>query len=186
MGSTLPPERTQGEEKMKKILALFLALTLALSLVACGGSTETEEQIAAREVDTAVWKVVTTASDALQTLTELVADTTDETGIDALRVMIDVLRAKQDSLDNIPADTQPAILYIGAARAYTANARVIYENIYAFIVNGDTKSYERFEKYSEMVSDLTNNSIEKRKDFLAAAGFSESDIADFPAEIRDD
>ncbi len=171
---------------MKRSLSMILALALAFTLAACGGPAETDEQIAARELDSQVWAVVTTANDQLQALDDVVADTADRGDTDALSVMIAVLRSNQDSLDSFDADTKPAILYVGAARAYTANARVVCEAMKDYIDGGEVSDYDKFLEYLGKVNDLTDNAVEKRKSFLADAGFSDNEIAEFPAEIRDD
>lgn len=171
---------------MKRSLAIVLALALAFTLTACGEPAETESQIAAKELDSQVWAVVTTASDQLQALDDVVADAADRGDTDALGVMIAVLQSSQDSLDSFDADTQPAILYVGAARAYTANARVVCEAIKDYIDGGEASDYDKFQEYLGKVNDLTDNAVEKRKSFLADAGFSDNEIAEFPAEIRDD
>lgn len=182
----LCPIRAQKEGKaMKRSFAMALALALVFTLSACGAPAETEEQVAARELDSQVWAVVTTAGDQLQALDDVVADAADRGDTDVLGVMIAVLQSNQDSLDNFDASTQSAMLYVGAARAYTANARVICEAIRDYLDGGDADDYAKFEKYWGMVSDLTDNAVEKRKSFLADVGFSESEIADFPAEVRD-
>ena len=168
---------------MKRSLAMVLALALAFTLTACGESAETDPQIAAKELDSQVWAVVTTASDQLQALDDVVADAADRGDTDVLGVMI-VLQSSQDSLDSFDADTQPAILYVGAARAYTANARVVCEAIKDYIDGGEASDYDKFQEYLGKVNDLTDNAVEKRKSFLVDVGFSESEIADFPTEIR--
>lgn len=171
---------------MKRSFAMVLALALAFTLTACGESAETESQIAAKELDSQVWAVVTTASDQLQALDDVVADAADRGDTDVLGVMIAVLQSSQDSLDSFDTDTQPAILYVGAARAYTANARVVCEAIKDYIDGGEASDYDKFQEYLGKVNDLTDNAVEKRKSFLADAGFSDNEIAEFPAEIRDD
>lgn len=170
---------------MKRSFAMALALALALFLAACGEPAETEEQVAARELDSQVWAVVTTAGDQLQALDDVVADAADRGDTDVLGVMIAVLQSNQDSLDDFDASTQSAMLYVGAARAYTANARVVCEAIKDYIDGGEASDYDKFLEYLGKVNDLTDNAVEKRKSFLADVGFSESEIADFPAEVRE-
>lgn len=167
---------------MKRSLSLFLALGLALSLAACGEPAETAEQTAARELDGQVWGVVTTASDQLQALEGVVADTAERGDTDVLGVMVDVLWGAQNSLDDFDADTQSAMLYVGAARAYTANARVVCENMKAYIDDGETSDYNRFLKYLGKVGELTDNVVERRKTFLSGAGFSEEEITEITGE----
>ena len=171
---------------MKRSLAMVLALALVFTLTACGEPAETESQIAAKKLDSQVWAVVTTASDQLQALDDVVADAADKGDPDVLGVMIAVLQSSQDSLDSFDADTQPAILYVGAARAYTANVRVVCEAIKDYIDGGEASDYDKFQEYLGKVNDLTDNAVEKRKSFLTDAGFSDNEIAEFPAEIRDD
>ena len=182
----LCPIRAKKEgNAMKRSLAMILALVLAFTLAACGEPAETEEQVAARELDSQVWAVVTTAGDQLQALDDVVADAADRGDTDVLGVMIAVLQSNQDSLDDFDASTQSAMLYVGAARAYTANARVVCEAIKDYIDGGEASDYDKFLEYLGKVNDLTDNAVEKRKSFLADVGFSESEIADFPAEVRE-
>ena len=173
---------------MKRLLAAVLAIVLVLSLAACGEQTEpaeAAEQIAARELDKQVWGVVTEANDQLQALDDVVSDVANRGDTDVLGVMISVLQAGQDSLDSFGADAQAAILYIGAVRAYTANARVVFESVKSYLDNGNADDYAKFAEYLGKVGDLTDNAVEKRKAFLVDAGFSESEIANFPAEVRE-
>lgn len=171
---------------MKKTLALMFALALALSLAACGESEETDAQKAARALDAEVWGRVTTASDDLQALSDFLATIEEGGTTDAIGVMVSVLQIEQDSLDELTAETQSALLYVGAARAYIANARVVYEKLQAFLVAGEQDDYDDFLHYYEMIDDLTSNAVEKRQAFLSDAGFSDEEIAAFPAEIRDE
>lgn len=170
---------------MKRSFAMALALALAFTSASCGAPEETEEQIAARELDSQVWSIVTTAYDQLAALADVVSDIDNASDTGELDDMIDLLWEKQNALDDFEANTQPTIMYVGAVRAYTANARVICEAIRDYLDGGDADDYAKFEKYWGMVSDLTDNAVEKRKSFLADVGFSESEIADFPAEVRE-
>lgn len=190
---------------------MTLALALAFTLAACGEPTETEEQIAARELDAQVWAVATAASDCLQSLDDLVLaakegledDTynliaaglqgdkeyiesftpSDNSGL--FLAAIDELQSEEAVLDGIVTDSQPAMLYVGSVRAYTANARVVYEKTLAYVVNGEDDAFDDFVKYYEMVDGLTENAVKKRREFLSNAGFSDSEIDNFPAEVRD-
>lgn len=164
---------------------MVLALALAFTLASCGAPEETEEQIAARELDSQVWSIVTTAYDQLAALADVVSDIDNASDTGELDDMIDLLWEKQNALDDFEANTQPTIMYVGAVRAYTANARVVCEAIKDYIDGGEASDYDKFQEYLGKVNDLTDNAVEKRKSFLADAGFSDNEIAEFPAEIRD-
>lgn len=162
---------------MKKILTILLAALVVFSLAACGASGETEEQTAARELDAQIWAVVKSANEYAEALSDAVEDA----DVDRINSMAEEVFALQESLDELPAETSAAMLYVGAARAYTANVRVVLESVYAYLTDGDESDLEDFSKYWGKIGDLTDNVVEKRKDFLADVGFSKSEIADFPA-----
>lgn len=162
---------------MKKTLAILLSALMLLSLAACGASRETEEQTAARELDAQIWAVVKSANESAEALSDAVEDA----DVDRINSMAEDALALQKSLDELPAEASAAMLYVGAARAYTANVRVVLESVYAYLTDGDESDFENVSKYWSKIGDLTNNVVEKRKDFLTDVGFSDSEIADFPA-----
>lgn len=162
---------------MKRALAVFLAALMLLSLAACGASGETEEQTAARELDAQIWAVVKSANEYAEALSDAVEDA----DVGRINSMAEEVLALQESLDELTAETSAAMLYVGAARAYTANVRVVLESVYVYLTDGDESDFEKFSKYWGKIGDLTDNVVEKRKDFLANVGFSKSEIAEFPA-----
>lgn len=167
----------------EQIVAIALGI-MVLCLSACGDAEESPERKAARELDAAVWGAITEACDYLQELPEFLQAEDADSTVDALGVMVDVLWGKQNSLDGLSPETMQETLYVGAARAYVANTRVVYESIRDYLADGGPEDYEKFEKYFNMIEDLTTNAVEKRTEFLESVGFSDSEIAEFPAEIR--
>lgn len=169
---------------MKKQVAAVAIAIMVLCLSACGEAEESPEKKAARELDSAVWGAITEACDYLQELPDFLQAEDEDSTVDALGVMVDVLRVKQNSLDDLSTETVQETLYVGAARAYVANARVVYESVRDYLADGEQDDYEKFEKYFNMIGDLTTNAVEKRTEFLSSVGFSDSEISEFPAEIR--
>lgn len=170
--------------KMTKRVAAVAMAIMVLCLSACGEAEESPEKKAARELDSAVWGTITEACDCLQELPDFLQAEDEDSTVDALGVMVDVLWVKQNSLDDLSTETMQETLYVGAARAYVANARVVYKSIRDYLADGEQDDYEKFEKYFNMIGDLTTNAVEKRTEFLSSVGFSDSEISEFPAEIR--
>lgn len=197
---------------MKRSFAMALALALVFTLSACGEPAETEEQIAARELDSEIWSVVTAVSDQLQDLDDIVNSMKKDFDDDTVNLIIaglkgdsefvndfstddnyyplisaiDTIKAGQDTLAALRSDNESAAAYIESVKNYTDNARGIYEETLTYLLSNSSDAFANFFESYKNVSDLTDDAVEKRIAFLSDAGFSSSEISDFPAEIRDD
>lgn len=159
---------------MKKIMkAALLALALVM-LAACGsastiGSSAKEDALAFDEV---LMDKMNASLDLVETLDTAVAKVSDGSDPAALDELAGEILALQTSLDEIEAETQAATLYVGAVRAYAANARVVVESVAAYLDSGDAADFEKFEHYTGMYADLLDNVTEKRTAFLAEEGLT--------------
>lgn len=154
---------------MKKVMAVLLAAVLTLSLCACGSASTADSGVKedALAFDEILMDKMDAALDLVETLDTAVAEVSDGSDPAALDELAGELLTLQTSLDEIEAEMQAATLYVGAVRAYVANARVVVESVAAYLDSGDAEDFEKFEHYTGLYADLLDNVTEKRTAFLA-------------------
>lgn len=160
---------------MEKIIKMAFPALLALLVLAACGSASTADSSAKEDAlafDEILMDKMDAALDLVETLDTAVAEVSDGSDPAALDELAGELLTLQTSLDEIEAETQAATLYVGAVRAYVANARVVVESVAAYLDSGDTKDFEKFEYYTGLYAGLLENVTEKRTAFLAEEGLA--------------
>lgn len=101
---------------------------------------------------------------------------TEDTG--NLLSTVKLLKQYQDNLDAMQTDAESndAVLYIGAVRAYAANTRVIAEALYNYIESGNADDYDKFKHYLSTQTTIQLNVISKRSDYLKSKGWTSAEI----------
>lgn len=157
---------------MKNIMKVALLALVLVVLAGCGSASTTggsanEDALSFDEILT---DKMDAALDLVETLDTAVAEVSDGSDPAALEELAGELLALQNSLDEVSAETQSATLYVGAVRAYIANARVVVESVAVYLDSGDAGDFEKFEHYTGLSADLLDNVTEKRTAFLAEEG----------------
>lgn len=169
-----------SEEKQKKPFykKWWFWLIIALFVFSSIGRAERERaKKTAGAFDERLYKIVKGVDSCYvnlnDRLTEAVAG-----DLDPLLSTIQALKLYQDAVDKVGADaeTNEAVLYVGAVRAYAANTRVVAEKIYNYIENGNAKDYADFEKYYGKQTEIQINIGEKREEYLKMEGWTMQEI----------
>ena len=147
---------------MKKFLALILALVMALSLVACGGGTDTDNQNTDTPDDTQTPEVVTNPAD------EIADEMTSEDGKYEIAFVTDVGQLKDKSFNQGTFD---------GVKLYAANNGLSYK--YYQPANGDQATDD--DRYDAMKAAADNGAK-----IIVCAGFMQGNaLAKAAAEFTD-
>lgn len=157
--------------------AWFWCLIVFLSLALCGMVLRNQTKAAAGEFDARLYQIAAGVDACHVNLNDRITEASAG-DLEPLLSTIQALKLYQDAVDKVEADaeTNEAVLYVGAVRAYAANTRVVAEKIYNFIENGNAKDYAEFEKYYGKQSEIQINLDEKREAYLSSEGWSRGEI----------
>lgn len=159
---------------MKTALLALLVVVLMMGCIAVvsddssGGSAKKD----ALAFDALLMDKMDAALDRVETLEDTVSSISDGSDLGALDTLASDIFDIQNSLDEIETETSAEVLYVGAVRAYVANARVVVESTAAYLETGNAEDFEKIEHYTGMYADLLDNVTEKRAAFLSGEGLA--------------